>query len=288
MCVLFRCMKARVVHLVGFCVVGLVLVGNLGGAAADRAKKTSKETSAAKPAATVDLRPKFAEWNLPARAQGKRPTCSVFVVAGALEYAIARREGRAPRLSVEYLNWASNQATGEPQDGSNFENLWKGFRRHGACAEERMPYRDTFDSTQPPSPATREAARRLRRAGYRLHWIKEWNPNSGLNDAQLDQVRQTLRRGWPVCGGFLWPKEPKWADRLLVMPPREGVHDGHSVLLVGYRDDPAQPGGGVFLIHNSSAGPRHGQLSYAYLRAYMNDAAWIEGTSQPPAVKKSR
>ena len=51
--------------------------------------------------------------------------------------------------------------------------------------------------------------------------------------------------------------------------------DGHSVLLVGFRDDTAQPGGGVFLIQNTSKGPRDGAMSYEYVRAYMNDAAWI-------------
>lgn len=88
-------------------------------------------------------------------------------------------------------------------------------------------------------------------------------------------MKETLRGGWPVCGGFLWPKEPQWADCILQMATRDSVRDGHSVLLVGFRDDPAQPGGGVFLIQNTSKGPRDGAMSYEYVLAYMNDAAWV-------------
>jgi C1A family cysteine protease len=58
------------------------------------------------------------------------------------------------------------------------------------------------------------------------------------------------------------------------MCPPEDVFDGHSVLLVGYKDDATQPGG-VFIIHNSGGGSREGYLPYEYVRAYMNDAAWI-------------
>ena len=84
-----------------------------------------------------------------------------------------------------------------------------------------------------------------------------------------------IRSPIPVCGGFLWPRKPEWKAGVLEIASRENVRDGHSVLLVGYRDDPAQPGGGTFLIQNTSKGPRPGAMSYEYVRAYMNDAAWV-------------
>jgi len=59
------------------------------------------------------------------------------------------------------------------------------------------------------------------------------------------------------------------------MPPPEGVIDGHSVLLVGYRDDPEQSGGGVFVFRNSNRHGREGYMTYEYASAYMNDAVWI-------------
>jgi C1A family cysteine protease len=54
------------------------------------------------------------------------------------------------------------------------------------------------------------------------------------------------------------------------------VFDGHSVLLVGYRDDAAQPGGGLLLIRNSGEAGPDGALPYAYASQYMNDAAVID------------
>jgi len=92
-----------------------------------------------------------------------------------------------------------------------------------------------------------------------------------------------LRERWPVCGGFLWPKQAAWVDGVLQMAARENVRDGHSVLLVGFRDDPAQPGGGVFLVRNTSHGPRDAAMSYEYVRAYMNDAAWVGHDGDAPS-----
>ena len=60
------------------------------------------------------------------------------------------------------------------------------------------------------------------------------------------------------------------------MCPRNAVRDGHSVLLVGFRDDPAQPGGGVFLIRNTAGKSRDGLMTYEYVRTYMNDAVWVD------------
>ena len=92
------------------------------------------------------------------------------------------------------------------------------------------------------------------------------------------EIKRALARGWPVCGGFLWPNNegPLWKNGVLQMCPRSDVMDGHSVLLVGFRDDKTQPGGGVFLIRNSAGACRDSMLSYEYIRAYMNDAAWID------------
>jgi C1A family cysteine protease len=60
------------------------------------------------------------------------------------------------------------------------------------------------------------------------------------------------------------------------MCPSNAVRDGHSVLLAGYRDDAAQPGGGVFIFRNTSREGRDGFMPYAYARLYMNDAVWVD------------
>lgn len=234
--------------------------------------------------ASADLRPALERVGLETRFQGKRATCSVFTVADSIEFAAAQRGVSLGRVSVEYLNWAANQVTDEaPDDGAFFSDIWKGFLAHGACPETALPYREAFDPAAEPGAPAREQAKACQALGLELHWIKQWDPNRGLSAEELTEVRRTLAQGWPVCGGFLWPKKEEWKDGVLQVCPREAVRDGHSVLLVGYRDDPAQPGGGELLFRNTSGRRREGRFSYAYLRAYMNDAVWIGSPPKPAA-----
>jgi hypothetical protein len=229
-------------------------------------------------ASSIDLRPSFEKWELGPRIQGNRNTCSVFTMAAAFEYALASKTDRPTRLSVEFLNWASNQALHQMQDGSFFSDIWRGFTTYGACPEQDMPYQDKFDPKRTPSQNAKDHALRLHQVGFRLHWIKPWDPNTGLTQEQFVAIKGVLSRQWPVCGGFRWHKKDRtqWKDDVLQMVPPTDVIDGHSVLLVGYRDDPQQPGGGVFLFRNSQNQGRDGYMPYEYARTYMNDSLWID------------
>ena len=91
-------------------------------------------------------------------------------------------------------------------------------------------------------------------------------------------VKEALAQGHPVACGLRWPKVLK-GHELIDVPPPSAVADGHSIALVGYRDDPAA-NGGAFLFRNSW-GPHwgnngYGSISYAYTRTYANDALWLE------------
>jgi len=200
----------------------------------------------------------------------------VFTVIGAMEYALAQQDRKHTPLSVEFLNWASNAATGDRSDGSFFSDLWIGYLAHGVCPEADMAYQPAFDFARRPSEEALARAVTVRRAGLGLHWIKPWDVNTGLSEKEFAGIKRVLTQQWPVCGGFRWPKQERWTSGILEMAPPEGVFDGHSVLLVGFRDDPALPGGGAFLIRNSGRGEHDAAMSYAYVRAYMNDALWIE------------
>jgi hypothetical protein len=224
----------------------------------------------------VDLRPELERLGLGARRQQARPTCSAFTVVGAIEYAVARRQGHSPRLSVEFLNWASNKACGDTEDGGFFSDLWKGFAVYGICAESDWSYRERFDAGLLPSAGAMADARTRLGLGLRLNWIKEWDVKTGLSDAEFGAIQRTLDLGWPVCSGLRWPKQEQWTNGVLGMCSAEAVRDGHSVLLVGWRDDAGQPGGGVLLFRNSSGEGRDGAMPYAYARAYMNDAVWVD------------
>jgi hypothetical protein len=230
----------------------------------------------------VDLRPALEMWGLPTRRQGARGTCSVFTVTGALEYAVAFRQRHGTRLSVEFLNWAAHRAVKRTQDGGFFSEIWMGYETFGICPEDDQPYQPQFDVALQPNPAALQHAKDAHNHGLTLHWIKEWDVHTGLTTAQMAGIRATLAISWPVCGGFRWPKKAVWIEGVLQLCPPAEVFDGHSVLLVGYRDDPQLPGGGVFLIRNSGGDGSDGFLPYAYAAAYMNDAAWI-GTGKSSA-----
>lgn len=119
-----------------------------------------------------------------------------------------------------------------------------------------------------------------------MHWIKTWDASTGVTDEQFQEIKQVLHKQWPVCGGFRWPNAPAWKEGVLQMAPPEGVFDGHSVLLVGYRDDPKLPGGGAFILRNSNTDSDDGMMCYEYAKAYLNDALWIE-TDKAPAQPAS-
>jgi len=200
-------MRARYSILL-FCLFGLPLPD----AAAAQLEATANlpppsPAAAPEPAKLVDLRPAFGEAGLGPRRQGSRSTCSAFTVAGALEYAVAKRQGHCPRLSVEFLNWAANLAGGNTNDGGYFSDLWKGFAAYGICTDQEMPYESKFDAARQPSAGALADARTRLALGLRLHWIKEWNVNTGLSEPEFQGVKRTLSRGWPVCGGFRWPKQ---------------------------------------------------------------------------------
>jgi len=277
--------RGRLLLLAGLVVAVALPLGSL---AAEKSSSQEKVVAAN----SVDLRPEFKRLGLDVRSQGDRNTCSVFTMAGALEFALAKR-GKTEPLSVEFLNWASNDAARRTEDGSYFSDLWKGFRAYGACVEADMPYQSEYNVSLRPSADARARAESLRDAGLHMHWIKRWNPSFGASSQQLKQIKRVLREGWPVCGGFLWPKkgQQQWTEGVLNVRPRHQMRDGHSVLLVGYRDDPSQPGGGMFLINNSDKGPANEALSYEYIRAYMNDAVWVNYTPDkklPAELKEVR
>jgi C1A family cysteine protease len=235
---------------------------------------------------SIDLRPKFEHWNLTNRLQGKRGTCSVFAIAGAVEFAAAHTRGEGQRFSVEFLNWSGNQVIGKAKDGGFFSDLWSGYSKYGICSENSFPYRAEFlPANDPPGQTITEATNQLS-LQLQEHWIKKWNVKTGLTKSQFTAIKRTLSAGWPVCAGCRWPNQPRWSNGVLQMCAPEAVFDGHSVLLIGYRDDPTQPGGGSFLLRDSNHRGRERYMCFEYARAYVNDAIWID--SQPAQSAQSK
>ena len=226
----------------------------------------------------ADLCPELGRLGLTARSQGGRDTCSLFAVTALAELECARATPNQPkRLSVEFLIWAANEATGRGGDQAMFYEAVHGLNALGICADELLPYAGKRDAALPPSAAARADARG-RAQQWQVHWIRRWDVKRPVSDAQFLAVRAALAAGQPVACGLRWPKVLK-GHKLIEVPPPDGVYDGHSIVLTGYRDDPAKRGDGAFLFRNSQ-GTRwgdggYGVMSYAYARAYANDAVWL-------------
>ena len=196
-------------------------------------------------------------------------------MTSALEFALARQHGETPRLSVEFLNWAANATGPDDQDGGFFSDLWKGYATHGICTEKELPYEAKFDLKLRPGTNQIAQAKQRIEGGLKLHWIKEWDVKTGLTDEHFKGIQQMLKSGWPVCAGMRWPIQARWEGEVLQMCRPDEVVDGHSVLLVGFRDDASQSGGGVFLCRNTGGSGKDAAIPYAYIREYVNDAAWV-------------
>jgi hypothetical protein len=229
----------------------------------------------------------FQKLGLTPRAQGERDTCSLFAITALAEYACARQAPQArQRLSEEFLIWAGNAASGLKGDQATFFKAVNGLNAYGICAEETMPYAGAGDPLRRPSKQALVEAR-ARSERWQVDWIRRWNVERPLTDAELVRIKQTLADGVPVACGFRWPKTMK-GHEILSVPPRAQVFDGHSVVLVGYEDDPRKNGGGTFWFRNSD-GPRwgdggYGTMCYAYARAYANDALALR--YEPPHSEK--
>lgn len=201
----------------------------------------------------ISLAPKLIDMGLTPRGQGPRGTCSVFTTAGALEYAISVRTGATFVASVDYLNWAANRATGNPTDGQFFHNALAGFDKHGVCPESEMPYRAEFSDDYAPGEATLADGARALDLGLTVHWINPWVGDGKVSDAHIAEIRRVLASGYPVAAGSY-----------------------HSVLLVGYVDDPLEAGGGAFLIRDSG-GPGHWyEMPFEEARGRIGDVYWVE------------
>jgi hypothetical protein len=202
----------------------------------------------------VDLRPKFSAWNIGKRKQGVRNTCSVCVTASAFEFALSRNAQKSTRVSAEYLNWACNQVINntETDRGQFFHDLLTGFEKFGICEEPLMPYRPKFDPEYQPSEEARKNAARIKTNAFQIHWIRKWDGKFGLDEAQMETIKSTLRAGWPVAAG-----------------------SSHSLLLAGFRENPDQPGGGLFVALDSVPGSFR-PLTFEMVKTNTADALWIE------------
>jgi hypothetical protein len=161
-------------------------------------------------------------------------------------------------MSVEFANWAANEATGRRDDGDFFHNIIRGIEKHGICREASMPYAANYSRrTKPDAAALAEAAEFHRTTRLEFHWIRPLSSGPGLTDDDVLSIKTTLAKGFPVGAGSY-----------------------HSILFVGYEDDPSLDGGGKFLIADSNL--RETEITYTAARARFSDTFWVSATNDAP------
>ena len=210
---------------------------------------------------SADLRPNMPNW--PAKNQGARGTCTVFATTGLLEYEFSQLEGKVISLSDEYVNWAKNEyhvahGTADYHDGADLPGALNGVNDYGICLESLMPYQTAWDYNNRPEPsqvAITEAASRMIK---QIIWIRVYDGNPGLTALHLQQIKTHIKAGHPVATGACWISKGDLFDfdapvqhMLRVPESNDEVLAAHTILFVGFVDNPAIKGGGYFIFRNS-------------------------------------
>jgi len=225
----------------------------------------------------VNLEPRFLKLGIEPRVQGGRPTCGIFTVTAIAEFEYSQANPHACKhLSEEFLIWAANEAGGLSGNQKFFFETVHGLNTFGICSAELMPYEKTTDASRAPSQkALADAKGKCKR--WKVHWIKRWDVKESLTDSQLIAIKSALANGHPVACGLRWPKALP-GSFVLEVPPASDVFDGHGIVFTGYEENASKPS--VFYFRNTNGRQwgtdGSGVMSYSYLRAYANDAIWLE------------
>jgi hypothetical protein len=240
----------------------------------------------------IDLRADFQSLNLGAKSQGRRPSCAIHAVVGALEYGNSRVVGRVERYSEDYLIWATRRVTGRidiqdmnTQDSAIFTAFFDqvGFklgevltalRNYGIPTAEEMP--NTIDSRMSqipePSPDVIQAAKEKRR----VHVQELPGPSRHV---LVDNIIHVLNESVPVVVGFAWPSTRDSTKSSIGGQDPVSPHR-HAVTIVGYITDNGERDGVRFFFRNSWGQEwgdnGYGAVSLTYLEKSVMGAAVVE------------
>lgn len=237
----------------------------------------------------VDLRPRFFDYGLYPKDQGRRPSCSVFAVVSALEFQNAALVGQPEKFSEEYLIWATRRVLGQTRpaavaetedeetaqdEGFSLSEVVTALRTYGVPRQADMP--NTFGSNMrdiaEPDAKLVEQARSVRQVA--IHRIPARDTTQAING-----LVHALNAGVPPVVGLRWPHARSIRNGYLSrQQPVEGY--AHAVTLVGYRCETGRIEDAVFIFKNSW-GPRWGQggfgvATWEYLRENLQVAVVLD------------
>ena len=238
----------------------------------------------------VDLRPRFRELELHAKDQGRRPSCAVFAVVGAIEFLNAENTGRAEKFSEEYLIWATRRTLQRPSapdaarqgddadEGFALPEVVMALRSYGIPLERSLPNtmgRDLAAVREPPPEVVAEAKARTQGA---VHAVP------GRDQAtQLNNIIHALNAGIPVTIGTGWPRFFNMRAALL---NSQTPSYSHAVTLVGYRCPSGRIEDTTFIFKNSWGANwganGYGYATFAYLSQHLHTAILLEINFKEP------
>lgn len=222
----------------------------------------------------------------PIRNQGPRGTCVSFALTALNEY-IERRRGILRDLSEQHLYYETKLIDGAAASCGTWQAKARlPLASRGQCREIVWPYRNALPcNNHGPLPAGARPdglANRLATLAvatrnvlaYKLHMAKQ----------------RPIGLSIPVYNSWYQSAATRQTGRITMRIGNEAAIGGHAVLLVGYVDTPASPGGGYFIVRNSwgtaafgSANPfgaGYGTIPYQYIT---NDA-WEAFTAVVPGI----
>jgi hypothetical protein len=239
----------------------------------------------------VDLRPQFAE--LTPKNQGRRPSCSVFAVVGALEYQLAEQSGQVEKLSEDYLIWATQKTlnrlptpldSGEDDDatahyaqrdqGFALQEVVMALRGYGVPAQSSMPNTFGTGMREIATPEPDVIAEARNRCRVHVHSLPGRD-----NPTRIVNILHALNARIPVPIGLRWPHGSTIrAGFLHTQEPVAGY--SHAVTLIGYKSKSGGLEDTLFIFRNSYGarwgGGGFGVVSAVYLNRWLLDAVVLE------------
>lgn len=220
------------------------------------------------------------------RNQRSRGTCVAHACAGVREYLEGNTKSN---LSEQFLYWACKDRDKWPGEGTWINIAMDVLKDTGVCVEMIWPYNpDKIAGNEGQGPPPENAA-----ADAAEHRIKG---SEKLQPRWVDTLKEQLANGMPVAFSVpvyrYWLTEPAKLDGNIRVPLSSdpGI-GGHAMIMVGYQDDVAVPGGGYFMVRNSwgegwasesDLAPGYARVPYKYIADNCRSAFVATGAAAQP------
>jgi hypothetical protein len=215
------------------------------------------------------------------RSQGKRGACVAFGTVAMREFLSRKKY----ELSEQYLYWGAKMRDGKPESkGTWVRYAMQCLEENGVCLRTEWPYNQLPVETEHQGPPPRKAVQ-----GAKRFIISK---KISINPRSVNDLRSIIHGNEKLSGRVIsfaipvfrsWHQNPiTYRTGRIVMPlPSEIPVGGHCMTLVGFKDDPAWPGGGFFILRNSwgtswasqsSYGAGYGTIPYDFIALHCWEA----------------